>query len=358
MDQNTKVDHLFMLDRLRPGEPLLAPLVIRHASIGANSQIDALVDASINQKDSPERFAVECKPRSTTEVFRRAIENATQSAKRLNCNPLIWIPYLSPEKLKELEELSVSGIDLCGNGFVVVPGRIYVVRTGQPNLYPDSRPVANPFRGQAGIVARMLAQEPHWNTLSELTAGISRQSQTKGPSLSQVSKAISAFVEEAIVIKEGNAIKLVDPVGLLDHLRKSWSRTTPRRQRAYRSLGDKTNLSELSKSPSLAWSLTGESSAPHYCSIAQGGALKVAVSDMKMAESLLSLIPESVPSFADILLQETTDYSVFFANEHDDAGIRYASRVQTWLDLADGDARQRETAKDLYKAIIQDLKVS
>ena len=77
-----------------------------------------------------------------------------------------------------------------------------------------------------------------------------------------------------------------------------------------------------------------------------------------MAESLLSLIPESVPSFADILLQETTDNSVFFANEHDDAGIRYASRVQTWLDLADGDARQRETSKDLYKAIIRDFKVS
>ena len=82
----------------------------------------------------------------------------------------------------------------------------------------------------------------------------------------------------------------------------------------------------------------------------------MAVSDLKLAESLLSLTPENVPSFADIVLMETNDDEAFFANEQDHEGIRFASRIQTWLELNAGDARQRETAKDLYQAIIRESK--
>jgi hypothetical protein len=113
------------------------------------------------------------------------------------------------------------------------------------------------------------------------------------------------------------------------------------------------NLSGLSNSSKLAWSLTGESSATRYCTTAQGGPTKVTVSDLKLAESLLSLTPESVPSFADIALIETQDDAAFFVNEQDEDGVRYASRIQTWLDLNAGDARERETAKDLYPSIIK-----
>ncbi|AMV30485.1 hypothetical protein VN12_00115 [Pirellula sp. SH-Sr6A] len=79
----------------------------------------------------------------------------------------------------------------------------------------------------------------------------------------------------------------------------------------------------------------------------------MAVSDLKVAESLLSLTPETVPSFADIVLIETQDAAAFFANEQDEDGVRYASRIQTWIELNSGDARQRETAQDLYPSIIK-----
>ncbi len=356
MDENTKIDEQFMLDRLRPGLALLPPLGIRDAVFHYDRAIDALVDVAFSNDVSTERFAVECKTRSTTEDFRKATQQASDNARRLKCNPLIFLPYLSPDRLAELEGLAVSGIDLCGNGFVYVPNRICILRTGQSNLYPDSRPVANPYRGRSGIVARMLIAKPQWDTLSELTGEIENQSQLKGPSLSQVSKAITAFVEESLVIKQGNTIKLTDPIRMLDHLRKNWRRCQPRQQRSYRSLEGEPKLNELSSSENLAWSLIGESSATRYCTIAQGGPLKVAVSDLKLAESLLTLTPESVPSFADIVLIETKDDETFFANEQDHEGIRFASRIQTWLELNDGDARQRETAKDLYQTIIKESK--
>ncbi len=356
MDENTKIDRQFMFDRLRPGESLLPPIVIRDAIPHDDRAIDALIDVSFATDNAIERFSVECKTRSTPDAFRKAIERASDNAKRLDCHPLIFLPYLSPDRLKELEDLTVSGIDLCGNGFVYVPNHVCVLRTGHPNLYPDSRAVANPYRGRSALVARMLINKPEWETLSELTEAIEKQAQLKGPSLSQVSKAISAFVEELLVIKDGNTIKLTDPIRMLDHLRKNWRRSLPRRQRSYRSLDGKPRISQLSNSDDLAWSLTGETSATRYCTIAQGGPLKVAVSDLKLAESLLSLSPETVPSFADVVLMETKDDETFFANERDGDGIRYTSRIQTWLELNDGDARQRETAKDLYQTIIKESK--
>ena len=54
-----------------------------------------------------------------------------------------------------------------------------------------------------------------------------------------------------------------------------------------------------------------------------------------------------------IVLIETQDDAAFFANEQDEDGVRYASRIQTWLELNAGDARQRETAKDLYQSIVK-----
>lgn len=111
---------------------------------------------------------------TTKKDFRKAIQQASDNAKLLGCHPFIFLPYLAPDRLAELESLAVSGIGMCGNGVVYVPNRICAVRTGQPNLYPNSRPVANPFRGRSGLVARMLIETPCWETLSELTEAIEK----------------------------------------------------------------------------------------------------------------------------------------------------------------------------------------
>jgi hypothetical protein len=356
MNENTKIDPQWMLERLHSGKPLLPPLIIRNASFESNGTVDALLEVAFNGAADIERFNVECKTRSTKEDFQKATQNAADNARRLGSHPLIFLPYLSPERLAELESMAVSGIDLCGNGIVYVPNRICVVRTGQPNLYPDSRPVANPFRGLSGLVARMLIEKPYWETLSELTEAINKHAQLKGPSLSQVSKTISAYAEELLVIKEGNTIRLADPIRMLDQLGTNCRLNPSGRSRFYRSSKGPLKLSGLSNATKLAWSLTGESSATRYCSIAQGGPIKVAVSDLKLAESLLSLTPESVPSFADLELIETRHAAAFFANVQDKDGVRFASRIQTWLELNAGDARQRETAKDLYQSIIKPSK--
>ena len=64
-----------------------------------------------------------------------------------------------------------------------------------------------------------------------------------------------------------------------------------------------------------------------------------------LAESLLGGVPESVPGFADLELLETDEPGFFFETLTDENGVRWASRLQTWLELQAGDARQQAAAK-------------
>ena len=106
MNENTKIDAQLMLDRLHPGEPLLPPLVIRHASFESDRAIDAMIEVAFNGAVDIERFNVECRTRSTKEDFQKATQQAADNAKRLGCHPLILLPYLSPDRLAELESMA------------------------------------------------------------------------------------------------------------------------------------------------------------------------------------------------------------------------------------------------------------
>ena len=103
-----------------------------------------------------------------------------------------------------------------------------------------------------------------------------------------------------------------------------------------------------SNPPLFRWAVTGESSAQQYVVFSRGHTLRIAVSNVSQAESLLSGVPESVPGFADLELLETDEPGYFFDALTDATGVRWASRLQTWLELQSGDAtagsrKRRET---------------
>jgi len=112
----------------------------------------------------------------------------------------------------------------------------------------------------------------------------------------------------------------------------------------------------LSTSPLLKWALTGESSVTRYAMFSQGGPRRIAVSSLPLALTLLGGTPESVPNFADVELVETDEAGFFFGNETDGKGVRWASRLQTWLELQSGDARQQDAAKDLREQILKEAR--
>jgi hypothetical protein len=321
-------------------------------------------------------FLVEIKSQNTPRIVHQAIAQIQAHTRDRNdpdVHPMIVVPYLSEERLAELEQAGVSGIDLCGNGIVTIPGRVLVYRTGKENRYPASRPVSNPYLGKSGVVGRIFLNYEYatvldadenrvretgrqTSALSEIWEAILKRG--VDISLSQVSKTVSALVEERILGSQGRAIYLLDPDLLLDRLASAWPR--PPKERTYLKLpGGRSSLTRLiwdengtDSNRKLKWAITGESSVAHHLAFAQGGPLQVAVSNLRKAKEWLQGEEESIPNFADVALLESDEPGYYFDNEVDENGLRWASVLQTWIELANGDGRQKDAAREIRNLII------
>lgn len=300
-------------------------------------------------------FLVKVKSSSTPQAVQNAIHQIQSIHKKRNdpeMHPMIVVPYLSEERLKDLEEAQVSGIDLCGNGIVIIPQRLLIYRTGNKNSYPDSRALSNPYRGRSAMVARAFFTQSHFETMGEIQAAIHAGGAEL--SFSQVSKAVSALEQELIVSSSGRSIRLRDPLRLLDRLAAEWR--SPRTQKRYlRVSNPHASLSRLSRTD-VTWAITGESSVTKYAAFGEGRPIRVAVSNVLKAAQILEGVFEEIPNFADIELIETSEVGFYFQNQCDADGIRWASPLQAWIELNNGDGRQQDVAREIREKIIQEIK--
>ncbi len=147
-------------------------------------------------------------------------------------------------------------------------------------------------------------------------------------------------------------ISLIDATGLLDKLGSNWKKPSLQSRQAVRIPSGTDWVRALSSDSTLRWAVAGESSAYHYTMFSQGGPRLLAVSNAVLAETLLNAKRETVRSFADLELMETDAPDFYFGNETGEDGIHWASRLQTWLELQRGDARQQEAAQDLRGQIL------
>jgi hypothetical protein len=334
-----------LLAPMTPGATLLGPLTVaKRLSASRNAGAAARVALAWG-KGTTTQFTVETKRQNTPLALRAAMDQARRNATRGDF-PMIVVPYLSPQALAELETAGVSGVDLCGNGLVIVPGRLYVQRSGQPNRFPQSRPLNNPYRGRSAMVARMLLAKASWPSLNALVAAI--RAAGCDLSLPQTSKAIRALSDDLVVEKEGRGIRQIAPLTLLDNLGAAWRKPVFTARQWLRLSPGQDLAKALSAAADLNWAISGTSSVLRYAAFAQGGPRQIVVSDLARAQAILGGTPEPVTSFADVELVETGEPGFFFMNEIDDTGLRWAGKIQTWLELRAGDARQRQVAEDLY----------
>src|SRR5262249_42183394 len=79
----------------------------------------------------------------------------------------VLVPYLSEEWLLNLEGKGISGIDLCGNGVIIVPNELLVLRTGFPNLFRWEGTIKNVYRKNRSVGARLFLLVPEFCSVSE-----------------------------------------------------------------------------------------------------------------------------------------------------------------------------------------------
>jgi hypothetical protein len=348
---NKKISEKELLNRILVGTEAIRPLVVRRRlELAPGDRADARVELGLPEAATAFPFIVEVNSQSTPLAVESAVARARSLAKGDELK-LILVPYLSPERVSELEGEVISGIDLCGNGVVIVPGQFYLSRTGQPNLYPESRALVNPYRGRSSMVARMVLASRRWETLKELAEAVRKAGCEI--SLSQVSKSVQALQEELMVSKREGGITLLEPVRLLDQIGGAWRKPVLSATSFLRLPPGMDWPSVLGGVPGLQWAITGTSSARNYTALGEGGPMRVAVADLGAAAEALGGVVEAVPAFADIELQETEDPGTYFQIETDASGRRWASRIQCWLELQAGDARQQQAAGEVRAQILR-----
>ncbi len=339
--------------RFAVGDRLLGPLTItRRGPRPFADRDDARIFVTWG-RDWKSHFAVKFNALSTPRALRAGMDEARRAAAVTGGQPLVATPYLSPRALDDLEAAGVSGVDLCGNGLIIIPGRTYIRLSGQPNHYPQSQPLANPYSGRSAMVARMLLAEPAWPGLDALRAAI--QEGGCAISLPQTSKAVRALVDDLVVTKSGRAIRQVSQLSILDRLGDAWRGVAhPSKTLLWRLPEGQEVVGALKRWPYPDWAITGASSAPRYAAMAQGGPRQVAVRDLGRATASLDGTPETIAGFAELLFVETQQDGYYFMNETDTDGVRWASKLQTWLEMNNGDARQRQVAQDIYAKITRE----
>jgi hypothetical protein len=140
---------------------------------GRDSRFDALIEASWGERIA--KFAVECKSLSTPKAFQDGLNRLKTSSLPKNCRPLLFLPFLSERQLQELERSKINGIDLCGNGVVVVPEIFSVFRSGEKPPFTSSAPIKNIYRKNRSMVARAFLLRSRYETVQDVWAEINRR---------------------------------------------------------------------------------------------------------------------------------------------------------------------------------------
>lgn len=345
---------LQILARLRRGEILFPPLELDCEGLERSpAGVDAI--ARITWGKRSVRFVVESKRQASPKALDAAATHARNQAYRLKLRPLVIVPFLDEAALELLESKAVSGIDLCGNGLVVVPGRWYVRRTGSPNAFRPEGTIKNVYRKSSSVAARLFLAEREFGSVQEALLELRRRGGKV--TLPTVSKVCRRLEEDLIIERkrgEATRLRLIQPAKLLDRLAENYEPPTISRRVAGKLQGVdpedfRARLRRWAKVSENQVARTGVSSVAAYAVMARGGAEEYYCSDA--ADAVRALDGKFVPTerFATITLMETPDEEVYFDRRDD----LTSSPVQTFLELSHGDKRDRETAEQVREVILK-----
>lgn len=349
-----------VIEWLRAGRLELPPLRFRvvrpQQPVDRGTRWDLVVEA--RWRDEEARFAVECRAVSTPKVFDESVRRISNSFLPPGCLPMLVMPYLGDSQLAELEQRGLSGIDLCGNGVVIVPDKLSVYRTGAKNKFPSYSPIRNVYRKNTSMVGRTLLAKPWYDEVQELRDEVNTRNPLvarwgkKAMSLSTVSKALKGM-EDDLIVDRSDGIRLLQPDKLLEQLNLNYelpwitSSTTLKvdcaSQQLLRLLQEK---SEQTMSPIVA---TGLSSVSRYAIMQRDDVLSVYCP--RVAALTAELPAREDQRFPNLRLIETEEQSAFFDAREED-GFLWASPTQTYLELMVGDKRDRETAEQVRSYVL------
>lgn len=316
---------------------------------------DLIVDIEWEAKGF--RFVAEIKAVTTPKLLEEAIAQLSSYLALFKSigsdetwNPMIVTPYLGEKQIERLIESSVSGIDLSGNAILIVPGNLFVCKTGNANRFPSSAPIKNVYRGNSSIVARVMLVKPKYGSVNDvLDELIQRGGRT---SLGTVSKVLKAL-EEDFLISRNKLVRLIDATTLLNNLRQNYQPPRVTRRTIGRVDDLAATLDKIAESCRQSNLLCAVNEPRRYAVFPSVGA-PVQIYTEYNKKALGETDFEETERFANIELIETVDPWVYFDRQWELAdGVYYTSPLQTYLDLTIGGKREQDAAEQIAGRLLQ-----
>lgn len=335
--------------------------------------MEAGMEAAWNGHSERFRFAVQAQLQDTPRQLEAAMDRVLRQRRR-GWSPLVLVPYLSEEKLQRLQAREVSGIDLCGNGFVIVPGKLLVMRTGRANRFPNTAAIKKIYNGKSSLIPRLLAIEPLQPSIGAIRDRVQALNDGHEPiALSTVSKVVAELVEQLILARrDDGGVRLRDPEKLLRELARHYDSPTIS-QRVTGKLSPAPDLASIQRYADDGAVLTGMSSFPLYTSQPLSLPVKLYCRDAAKLTAEMGNHFDTSSRFPNLTLLETDDWGAYFdcqrnpadwyahppASENGSFASKYfraASPLQTWLELTRQETdRDREAAADMHRELLRRL---
>lgn len=341
---------LTAFDRLQD-KALLEPIEIVEVSQGKRfGNWEADMELKIRYAEKSVSFLVEVKSRSVPQMVEKGIGQIKKlvSIAGNNYYPALLVPYLSGSVVTQLKENNVSGIDLNGNYFIVTD-EIVGIRLDRKNEYRESTPIKNVYAGNSSIVGRFLLKEKRiFNSVSEIYESI--RGSGGEITLSTVSKVLSRLSEDLILQKTSKGIFLMQPQKLLENLKNNYKPPRPVKILRLKLPGSREeSKTVLNRYLNNRWMWSGESSADCYAPTTLPGELTV-FTTASYKEEISDLVDVRFYNCTLMILPQDQNF-LFFDSEDN-----YASKVQTYLELAQLDKREKEIALDIEREILSEFR--
>lgn len=319
------------------------------ASTNSRTQADLVLD--LGWGDARNRFVVEVISLATPKMLELAIVQARRIQDSYpGCLPMIATPYLGPKSIKRLIEESMSGVDLAGNYVVIVPGVWFVTNSSEPNPFPANQPIKGIYEGTSSLVGRVLLSRPDYPRATDVKEEIERRGGTitKGT----VSKVLTAL-EEDLIISRTPSIKLLRPEDLLHKLAENYRPPVRKARLAGRVPALRDFLRGMkSGADDDGINVIGRDEALYAVSPKTDGAVKLYISRVSPILDGLGFMPDERFPDVDISVIES---QVPYFDPVEREQFPWCSRLQIYLELARGDAREQVIANEIKRDILMKL---
>ena len=301
---------------------------------------------------------VECKeqPRPSRFPYVALTNDFRPDGSRITKVPVLAAPHISPRMAELCEKHGWGWFDLAGNCRLVVPGALYVERSGIASVHERPKPKANLSSAASAQVLRTLLGPE--NAGQVWTQTLLQKTCEPGVSMGLVNKVVSHLRDEAwLATLDSGGFQVSDALGLLEAWDKAYRFDRHRRlgyftllknddlEHSLRPLNNSNGKAAYAgfsaanfQAPSVrqnkTWLYVNDAALDHFVHLAEA-------KRVDSGENLVVLIPE--------------DDGVFYGSEFSQKGLARTNPVQTWLDLRSSGGRGKEAAEAILSQCLKPI---